>query len=42
MRDLTARNALVRDTISESLSDFLQESQTPVEALWSLRSIVAV
>ena len=28
-----------RDTISESLSDFLQRSQTPVEALWSLRSI---
>ena len=26
-------------TISESLSDILQRSQTPVEALWSLRSI---
>ena len=30
---------LVRDTISESLSDILLKSQTPVEALWSLRSI---
>ena len=30
---------LVRDTISESLSDFLLKSQIPVEALWSLRSI---
>ena len=29
----------VRDTISESLSDFLLKSQLPVEALWSLRSI---
>ena len=27
------------DTISESLSDFLLKSQTPFEALWSLRSI---
>ena len=32
-------SVVVRDTISESLSDFLQKSQTPVEALWSLRSI---
>ena len=30
---------LVRDTISESLSDFLLKSQTPFKALWSLRSI---
>ena len=30
---------LVRDTISESLSGFPQKSQTPIEALWSLRSI---
>ena len=31
---------LVRDTIRESLSDFLlKKSQIPVEALWSLRSI---
>ena len=30
---------LVRDTISESLSDFLLKSQIPAEALWSLRSI---
>ena len=30
---------LARDTSSESLSDFLQKSQMPVEALWSLRSI---
>ena len=29
---------IVRDTISESLSDFLQKSQTPADALWSLRS----
>ena len=29
----------VRDSISESLSDFLLMSQTPVEARWSLRSI---
>ena len=34
------REGLVRDTISERLSDFLEKSQTtPVEALWSLRSI---
>ena len=31
--------ALVQDTISESLSGFPQKSQTPIEALWSLRSI---
>ena len=30
---------IVRDTISESLSGFPQKSQTPIEALWSLRSI---
>ena len=30
---------IVRDAISESLSDFLLKSQVPVEALWSLRSI---
>ena len=30
---------LVRDTISESRSDFLLRSKTPVEAPWSLRSI---
>ena len=29
----------VRDTISESILDFLQKSQTPVQALWSLRNI---
>ena len=29
----------VRDTIIEGLSDFLQKSQTPVQALWSLRCI---
>ena len=29
----------VQDTISESLLDFPRKSQTPVEALWSLRSI---
>ena len=32
-------NDVVQDTISESLSDFAQKDQTPVEALWSLRSI---
>ena len=32
-------HSLVRDTISESLSGFPQKSQTPIEALWSLRSI---
>ena len=30
---------LVRDTISECLLDFSLKSQTPVEALWILRSI---
>ena len=30
---------LVRDAIINSHSDFLQKSQTPVQALWSLRSI---
>ena len=37
----TAQNSslLLRDTISESLSDFPQKNQTPVEELWSLRSI---
>ena len=30
---------IVRDTVSESLLDFLQKSQTPVQVLWSLRSI---
>ena len=29
----------VRDTVSESLSDILQNSQTPVQALWNQRSI---
>ena len=32
-------DTFVRDTISESLSDFLKKSQTPVQALWSLRNI---
>ena len=30
---------LVQDAFSKSLSDFLLKSQTPVEVLWSLRSI---
>ena len=30
---------IVRDTISEILSDFLPKSKTPVQVLWSLRSI---
>ena len=30
---------LVWDTISESLSAFLRQIQTPAKALWSLRSI---
>ena len=30
---------IVWDSISESLSDFLQKSQMPVQALWSLGSI---
>ena len=34
-----SNNEFVRDTISESLSDFLLKSQIPVEALWSLRNI---
>ena len=35
----TLNYRIVEDTISESLSDFLLKSQTPFEALWSLRSI---
>ena len=31
--------AFARDTINESLSDFLKKRQTPGQALWSLRSI---
>ena len=36
---MTLRSILVRDTVTESLWDFLLKSQTPVDALWSLRSI---
>ena len=34
-----AQPVIVRNTNSESLSDFLQKSQTPIEALWSWHSI---
>ena len=36
---MKAKVKVVRDTISESLPDFLLQNQTHVEALWSLRSI---
>ena len=34
-----ARLIIVRDAVNQSLLDFLLKSQTPVETLWSLRSI---
>ena len=39
LRLLDGKPGFVRDTISESLSGFPLKSQTPIEALWCLRSI---